>query len=420
MSQSSATGLLPSLQVHQRRTEAERGAFETLACEAYRFGSPVVVDQNQLAIWVEVERSLSLFGGWRKLAQGLLAPVEHCPYELRLGVAPTLSAAYLMARISEKPRRPVVRLTDLPAALAALPLQALPFDGDSIDTLHGAGLRRIGEVLAIPTSTLGKRVGKTNLLALNRLLGKVPEVWDAWQPATRYRRHWDFDHGIETTDGLLFPLRIVMAEFVAYLKVRDLSIQKFQLRLIDSRKRTVVHPVGLLSATRDVNRLLRVLREQLDRLQLEDAVMSVTVEADRFEPAAAIQDDLFSDAGAQLGEKLTELRERLSARLGPAAVRQLIVSPDQRPQAAQGMAGSGPCVKGLDHPDRPLWLLSQPQRSNLRRILSPPERLELGWWDDREPALKRDYVVAEDALGRLCWAYREPGRADWQIHGLWQ
>lgn len=420
MSQTSATGLVPTLQVFPRRPEKEHEAFQTLALDAYRFGSPVVVDEVRLAVWVEVERSLSLFGGWKKLAQALQVPGDHRPFEVRIGAAPTLSAAFLLATVSDKPRRPVIRMEDLPAALAAVPLGALPFDDDALDTLLGAGLRRIGEVLAIPSSSLGKRIGKTNLLALQRLLGQVPEVWEAWLPATIYRRRWDFDLGIETTEGLLFPLRIVMAEFVAYLKVRDLSIQKFQLRLVDSRKRVVVHPVGLLSATRDANRLLRVLREQLDRLALEDSVMSVTVEADRFEPAAAIQDDLFSDVSSQLGEKLAELRERLGSRLGTAAVRQLVVSPDQRPQSAQAVEGSGPTVRGMDHPDRPLWLLTQPQRSNLRRILSPPERIELGWWDDREPALHRDYVIAEDALGRLCWAYRELGHSDWQIHGLWQ
>jgi len=420
MSQSSATGLVPDLLVLTRKPELEDAAWQALACRAYGFGSPVVLDASALAIWVEVERSIQMFGGWKPLARALQEPEAHLNYAARIAVAPTLSSAHLIASVSEKPRRPVTRVADLPAALAAVPIQALPFDEDSLQMLHGAGLRRIGEVLAIPSASLGKRIGTANLIALQKLLGQTPEAWEAWVPATRYVRRWDFDEGIETTHALLFPLRIVMTEFVAYLKVRDLSVQHFHLRLVDSRKRVVIHPVGLLSPTRDPQRLLLVLREQLDRVALEDPVMSVSVEAERFEPASAVQNDLFADISTQLGERLTELRERLSARLGAEVVQQLAVSPDQRPQATQSARGGCQAVRGKDHPDRPLWLLEKPQRAVLRRVLTPPERIELGWWDESGPALQRDYVVGEDKHGRLCWAYREQGQGEWQLHGLWQ
>ncbi len=420
MSQSSAIGLVPDLVVLARRLGNEQAALDAMACRAYRFGSPVVIDTDRFAVWVEVASSLKLFGGWQGLAEALLKPDEHVNYTVRIGSAPTLSAALLLAGASVKPSRPVSRLADLPKALAALPLQNLPFNSDSLQMLHGAGLRRIGEVLDLPRSSLGKRIGAANLLSLQRLLGAAPEPWEAWQPATQYRRQFDFSEPIETTEGLLFPLRIVLAEFVAYLKLRDLSIQYFDLKLVDSRKRVVRHPIGLLSPTRDLQRLLLILRERLDHLEMEDGVMAVTVEADRFEPAAAIQDDLFSDISAQLGERLTELRERLSARLGPDVVKQLAVSADQRPEATQSLQGVEPAVHGGEHPDRPLWLLPKPQRILPRRVLTPPERIELGWWDEKAPAVQRDYATVEDQYGRLCWAYREPGAADWQLHGLWQ
>lgn len=420
MSQSSATGLIADLAVVGRKLDDEDSAFEALACRAYRFGSPVVLDPASLSIWVEVERSIQMFRGWKNLARALQQPDEHLPYECRIGAAPTLSAAYLLARASETPRRPVGRLADLPAALGGIPLQALPLAPDALQILLGSGLQTIREVLELPSASLGKRIGKANQLALQRLLGHAPEVWEAWLPATQYRRRFEFDEPIETTEGLLFPLRIGIAEFIGYLKARDLAIQHFQLRLVDSRRRAVVHPIGLLSATRDPKRLLLILRERLDKLQMEDGVLEATIEADRFEPTSAIQDDLFSDVGAQVGERFTELRERIAARLGPGAVQQLAVSPDQRPEISQSNDSQPKAVSGQRHPERPLWLLRKPQRTNLRRVLSPPERIELGWWDAQGPQMHRDYVVAEDAKGRLCWVYREAGSKDWQLHGLWQ
>lgn len=420
MSQSSAAGLVPELMVFPRRPNDERAALQALACSAYRFGSPVVIDEAALAVWVEVERSISLFGGWKILAQALLQPDGQEPYTLRMGAAPTLSAAYLLARVSEKPQRVVARVSGIPAALSPLPLVALPFDRESLQTLHGAGLRSIGEILAIPGSSLGKRIGAKNLLALQRLLGQAPEAWQAWQPPQAYRRRFEFEQPVENTEALLFPLRTAIGELVAYLKARDLAVQHFQLRLIDWRKRVVIHPLGLLSPTRDPQRLQLILREQLDRIQIEDGVVEVSLEADRFEPATAIQDDLFSDVSTRMGERLTELRERLAARLGSEAVQQLGISHDQRPEAAQVRREKGAAGRGTDHPTRPLWLLEKPQKIQPRRILSSPERIELGWWDEKGPRVQRDYVLAEDQYGRLCWAYREPGSIDWQLHGLWQ
>ena len=420
MSQSSATGLVPGLVVFNRRPAEEQAALQALACRAYQFGSPVVIDEAELCVWVEVERSIPLFGGWKSLAQALLQPDGQEDYTLRIGSAPTRSAAFLLARASEKPRKAVARVSGIPDALTPLPLVALPFDEESLQVLHGAGLRSIGEVLAIPGASLGKRIGAKNLLALQRLLGQAPEAWQAWQPPEAYRRRFEFEQPVENTEALLFPLRVAIGEFVAYLKARDLAVQHFQLRLVDWRKQVVCHPIGLLSPTRDPQRLLLILREQLDRVQIPDGIVEAAVEADRFEPATAIQDDLFSDVSARLGERLTELRERLAARLGAEAVQQLGVSPDQRPEAAQVAREAGSAARGTDHPARPLWLLPKPKPLSPRRILSSPERIELGWWDEKGPRVQRDYVLAEDQYGRLCWIYREPGSTDWQLHGLWQ
>lgn len=426
MGQQSALGLVPELTVLPRIPTAESAAFQTLACHAYGFGSPVVIDEARGAVWVEVGQSLGLYGGWKKLAVALTMPTPELPYTLRLGVAPTMAAAFLIARVSEKPRRPVVRLEDLPKALAPLPLAALPFNDNSLQILLGAGLRSIGEVLAIPSAALGQRIGASQLLALSQLLGRAPEVYAPWQPTQQFTRLWEFAEGIETTQALLFPLRIVIAELVAYLKLRDLAVQHFQLRLVDSRQRVVLHPIRLLSATRDPARLLLVLRERLDQLTLEDGVMAVTVEADRFEPSSAIQDDFFADTTLRVGERLTELQEKLQARLGVEAVQRLSVSPDRRPahSANDGTRTAArttaKAVPGRAHPERPPWLLANPQTVRPRRFLSPPERIELGWWDVEGTAIARDYAVVEDQYGRIGWAFRDAGQDGWQLHGLWQ
>ena len=145
----------------------------------------------------------------------------------------------------------------------------------------------------------------------------------------------------------------VVGLVVGALRARDRAVQTFTLRFADGRRRVTSHAIGLLAPTRDAARLLRVLRERLERLELPDGVLELTLAADRFEPPPVQQDDLFGD-DARLGERLLELRERLAARLGSAALRQIAVSPDRRPEHAMTLPEqpSASDTPGTHHPDR--------------------------------------------------------------------
>lgn len=411
----SAQGLVPELCVLERKPEAERAALEGAACWAYRFGSPVTLDAGAHALWVEVGHSLKLFGGWRALALQMKSPEGAPPYRKHWGVAPTRACAFLLARINADFRRGVQQVDQIPQTVGPLPLDLLPLVPAHIEVFRGAGLRRIGEVLAIPHDALGRRIGKDALLSLDRLLGRAPELFEAYQLPARYRRAFEFSDPVENVEAMLFPIKMMLGEFCRYLYTRDASVQEFALQLIDSRKRVSTHPIGLMSPTRHPARLLLVLREKLDQIELRDGVLEIVLLAERFEEATALQDDLFGSAQA-VGQRYTELRERLAARLGQEAVRQIAVSADLRPEAAITEPGKS-LVPGTHHPPRPLWLLPEPRPITPKRLLSPPERLELGWFEGE--AIPRDYYLAQDQRDRVCWVYRNP-KGEFLLHGYWQ
>jgi protein ImuB len=439
-----AVARVPQLLALTRRPAAEHEALHALACWLYRFGTPVTVCRQRQAVWVQVGPSAHLFGGWDGLVGALLADLP--AYRVQFGVAPTLGCSLLLAVADAGLQQPVRQPGDIASAIAGLPLGLLPFEDQALRLLAGAGLRRIGEVLALPADALGRRLGGAAMRALDRLLGRAPEAWaafgaagrgggaarraryrllgrarEAWAgcvPAARYRRRHAFGDPVDSSEALLFPIKMMLGEFAAYLRARDCAVQNFVLCLRGSRRRASVLPVGLLSPTRDPARLLRVVRERLERITLADGILELRLEADRFEPAVAIQDDLF--AGSQVpGQRLLELRERLAARLGRDAVRRIAVSPDRRPEAAMTDADAGPAaVPGSHHPPRPPWLLAQPQRLTPARLLGAPERIELGWWEGAAAA--RDYFLAQDRAGRLCWVYRDLHDGGFYLHGLWQ
>jgi protein ImuB len=50
------------------------------------------------------------------------------------------------------------------------------------------------------------------------------------------------------------------------------------------------------------------------------------------------------------------------------------------------------------------------------RILAGPERIETGWWDERDQ--QRDYYVVETRAGQRAWAFVRAGETSgWTLHG---
>ena len=118
-----------------------------------------------------------------------------------------------------------------------------------------------------------------------------------------------------------------------------------------------------------------------------------------------------------------QLRERLRARLGDGAVYRVAATGDPRPERAWRRVEddtdvSACAVLAPQRPPRPAWLLPHPVplRDASARIVSGPERLESGWWDDGDT--RRDYYVLETSSGQQAWAFAPPGeQGGWMLHG---
>lgn len=410
-----ALAVAPALLALARNPPLERQALQARACWAYQFGSPVTLDVSRFAVWVEVGASIGLNGGWGPLATRITESAADSPCRGQFGVAPTLGGSLLLARARPNLDDPVTRTAAIRRAINDLPLSVLPLDAAAIALLEGAGLRSIADVLAVPAASLALRIGPGAIRTLRCLLGKAPEVFESFEPPARYRRRFHFQEPVDSAEALLFPLKMMVSDLCSYLRAMDGAVQVFALRLVDHRRRVTLHPVGMSTPTRDAARLMLTLRAQFERLSLQDGIVDLTLEADRFEAFQAMQDDLFG-ASVSAGQRYAELCERLTARLGRDAVRRIAVSPDQRPEASQGDA-QAPAVDGKRHPPRPLWLLPEPRPISPPTLLGPPERIELGWWDGAGAA--RDYFVASDPAGRLCWVYRDIEQGGFFLHGLW-
>ena len=427
-----AAALAPELQTFERSPRAERAALASLCAAAYGFSSRVTAQSaapspRMHALWLEIGTSLKLFGGLDALVDKLRRAFAALGYTFQIGVAPTMEAAYLLAE-----REPVLELYALWPALGGLPLCAarvpasensmgrpladLPVPDETIAALAGSGLKKFGEVLALPLDALARRFSPDFTDWLGRVGGRLPEARRYFTPPERYRRYFELLGEVDTTEALRFPIRRLLAEFAAYLTARDTGAPTFTLELEHEGGTVTPLVINLASPGRDAVHFGVLVHARLERLAVPAPVRGIALVANRFAPVSVRQFDMFATRGTEEHE-WQEVLDRLHARLGAAAVQGLGLHADHRPERAWSrVPGAFPDTP--DKKERPLWLLPQPRELGATpRCVRGPERIEGGWWDGGD--VQRDYYTAETGDGAKLWVYRDRRSGSWFLHGLW-
>jgi protein ImuB len=406
-----------------RNPRAEREALRALCAAAYQFSGTLSAQARAPeprihTIWLEIGASLRLFNGLEPLLAKLRASLARLGYSHALGVAPTPEGASIVADAGLPPCRTPGELFE---ALKNAPASHLALPDEVLAAYEGSGLVRIGQVLGLPLDALAMRFGYAVTDYLGRLTGRLADPRRWYRLPERYRRRFEFDGEIESTETLLFPLRRLLVELQEYLVARDTGVQEFRLELEHDAAAPSVLTIGMGSASRDAAHFQVLLRERFERTELAAPVRALTLAADRFVSPRARQLDFLNPRGSE-DEEWGALLDRLRARLGSETVRSLGLAADYRPEkswcalppGAKSVAGA---PSGATDHRRPLWLLPEPRPlDEMPRCVAGPERIEGGWWDGLDAT--RDYYVAQSGAARL-WVYRERGSGHWFLQGLW-
>ena len=446
---STALGLQPGLAVFERDALAEQRALDSLACWSGTF-TPTVSVVAPATLLLEIAGCQRLFGGLEAIVEAVQAGCSAQSYSIAWAVAPTPLGAEWLARAGAG--QIFSDVDSMQRALARLPCAIPDWGNEAEARLEAFGLKRLGDLRALPSAGLRRRIGNAALDALLRAWGEMPDPRQGFVFPEQFAQRVELPARIEHAEALAFVGQRLFAAFAGWLKGRQLLVRACRLQLTHDDASLTDLALRFAEPAADERRFSRLLREHLGRLQLRAPVEAMALLADELQPCSSATASLFEQP--RLGEGTLVCLERLQARLGGAAVQVLGAKADYRPECASSghapnaaLPASDPSLTGLPGgAQRPLWLLPVPQALIERhgsphwhgalKLLSRAERLESGWWDEGEawapgadvapgvkagvPAavgdVRRDYFVACNPLGQWAWVFRDA--EGWFLHGL--
>ncbi len=411
-----AMALAASLQVFERAPSREREYLESLAEWAQKLTSLVSVEPPE-SLLLEVAGSLKLFGSLDAIKTRLRRELARRHGDFRFCAAPTATAALWLARAASAD---VLQWRELAGSLAALPLAATRWPPEVQALLQDLGLRTVGDCARLPRDGLARRVGRAYLLELDRAFGrcadlrtgfKTPQTWSSL-----------IELGEESVDSALFieAVEQLLCELCAELTKRQAAIASFELAFEHLHRPPTVESFDLREPTHERDRLLHLIEDRLERSVLPVPAVALRMTSGVFQPLERKDADLFEAKPSE--ERAEALLERLQERFGREAVHGLRVVPEHRPEKAwaKSLVGEARTAEWPAQEARPLWLLQQPVAIEASKasltLVSGPERIESGWWDEQDVA--RDYYTAMNGDGQKLWVFRDRRTRAWFLHGL--
>ena len=417
--------------------------------------TPHVAWQDE-ALMLEVSACERLWGGRLQLMRQLVA-ANPAPDVRMLGAqgATSLIALARLRLFERQEERP----KDMPSGL---PLDTLTAARPHLDLLARLGCRTWGEVAALPRGGLTRRFGTELRMALDTAWGLRPEGHDWLTLPDVFEQKLELPALAETAPELMWSANRLLSALQIWLRARQRGARALELQwTLDLKRYNGVNlpphqqvTVRTAEPTQDLAHLRRLLSEKLALTTLAAPASWLRLRTLETDPWAGASTSFLPEDNRK-GDKLHEMVERLSVRLGAHQVVVPCAEADHRPERKQAWRPALQKEKDKVVPDKarkqakaaasqpdavyPPWLLPEPlllemdgERPCYRGPLSKlvgPQRVEAGWWGDKEdggqPAM-RDYYVAESPEAGLVWIFRErpsarfsSGEVRWYLQGFY-
>jgi protein ImuB len=366
--------------------------------------SPTLNTDGDDGLWLEVTGVPHLFGGERALLADMARRLARAGFTARLALAETNGAAHALSRYA----RPSLIVPDgeIEAALAPLPVEALRLAPEITSLLRRLGLKRIGQLYALPRASLERRfhskvTADSVLLRLDQALGRTQEPRIPLLPSPDFVARLPFPEPLISHDGVLSALDHLASALCAKLARTGRGCRRMALWVARADGSSTVIEAGLSAPSREPKHLLRLVQDKVEAVDMGFGVDLMALSALVTQPLPLAQTSL-TETNGKIGPEA--LIDRLVNRLGVRAVRRLVPRASHIPELAQSLrnAFAGPSLwpAPLAKPPRPPLLFASPEpltvlaeipegpparftwRHVTRRVVKAegPERIAPEWW----------------------------------------
>lgn len=446
MSINHALILAPHLLFIERDIKTEANKLSELSYWAYRFSSLVsceslVRSQKDQILLIEIGKSSKLFNGLDHLINLLNNDLGNFKIQTSIGLGLTPKAARVLSYGNQH------TLNGYQKKLDCAELTMLDLDKKIIQKLLNCGFNSLGDLTNIPSAELGERFGKDTLLYLDQLWGRVADPQKGITPPETFHASADFAEPIHNFTWIQQQLERLLNDLTHFITSRQLICRSFTWRFFhqgnhqhanshknDRLLKTIT--IGV-NAKQNIAKVFKELTDlKLASIKLDWEFTSIELSSKQFCPIQLYNDDLFDPKPSQ--EQFNQLIDKLSSRLGHAALFRVSSESEHLPELANGRRNAAqetredattyrPANKPVEKPfkDEPLWLLENPKRLpqfnnqvNLEgplNLIHGPNRVSSHWWSKLQ---SRDYFIARQRSGRLLWIFYDRVQRQWFLQGL--
>lgn len=449
---------MPDVQAEPIDRKADAAALEALGLWATRW-TPLSAVDGVDGLRLDITGCARFFGGEGALLNDISERIAAGGLSCRLGAGPTPGAAWALARYGEARVNVCHRNQSVEDMLKDLPVAGLRLTENAERLLRRFGLTRIGQLYAIDRTALARRFASKDAanavrVRLDQALGLHAEPLTPLRPLPDYAARMSFVEPLISGEGIAAALEGLAESLCEHLEQDGRGARDFTLTAFRSNGSASLVSLSTSRPVRDPAHILRLFRDRIERIDPGfgiDLLALTAARPDTMETEARhLSADLAPGPVDQVA--LAALADRLTARLGEAAVRipRAIASHDPARaevlEPFEGEAANWNTAHITAHRDRPVRLLDQPEAVDVlaevpdgppvrfvwRRVprqvkrADGPERIAPEWWRTfNAEARARDYYRVEDEEGRRYWVFREGlyqdgrgGPPRWFVHAL--
>ena len=506
MSIAEARALLPALHILEHDPQEDLESLCWLADACQRFSPIVGLEALDKKLWmgrsllepqglaIDASNLGILFGGETAMGTEVIEWFQQQGLLVSLAIADSLGAAWALAnygarhQISQRllkyhetgvmePLSPcVVSEDEAKVQVLGLPVEALRLDGETVHSLRRLGLRKVGDLLALPREGLATRLGSHLIHRIDQACLHHQEAIASLHMEPEFAIEQSIEYPTDHRETIEEILRRLTTTLCSRLAQRGRGALRVVSRLDLVQKPSLVMQLGLYRPVAEAKVLTPLLLGQLDqkwnslpgkpsRRKQSSNVTSpnptlqihrVTLTATLVSELTWQQPDLFELDQVVHRESMAQLINVLSNRLG----RRAVVAPqihgdpqpelacnwrpltgrrsdgkqqqtsrkfNRRPVAAEPRIGD-PLRRPLSlvQPPSPIEILEHdskgmPSCIRMNQLTYKiarswgPERIETGWW--RGPSQRRDYYRVETQDGAWLWLFRQINDGVWFLHG---